>query len=247
MPRIGIELKIIIFALVCSVAGISAQGQTQAVSLPTALHDESFFAGEAMLVSAPLDSNAFLNQGYPIDSLGYVDMHILGRVQVAGHSRDEIEAFFSEKFANYLRDTHLSVIPAIRLTLLGSWVRPGQYYVNPRSTLFEAVRPSGGIAGERTLNEVRVQRGEATTDISFLNAYSAGISLAKAGIRSGDMVVIPIPRENTGFWYWFRESVSLTAQVTGVVATVMSAYVTYLLLQDRQDSRNTTTQPTVTP
>lgn len=210
-----------------------AQGAATA-SLPTSLHNGVFGKGEALLLKATVDTASLLNGGYSIDSNGYADLPIVGRVEIVGHSREEVENYLSAKLANYLRDTHIKVEPAIRLTLLGSWERPGQYYVSPNATLFDAIWPSGGIAGERTLDQIRVQRGESTTGISFLTAYSSGVSLAQAGIRSGDLIVIPIPRDNTGFWYWFTQSLTATAQVAAIVSAVLSTYITYQLI----DSQN---------
>ncbi len=208
-------------------------GRVWAQGLPTALHDEQFFKGEALLLHATMDTGSIFNGGYPIDSSGYADLPIIGRVEVAGHGRDEVEAFISAKLANYLRDTHIKVTPAIRLTLLGHWMRPGQYYVSPHATLFEAVLPAGGIAGERTLDEILVQRGEINTGIRFLTLYSNLTTIAQSGIRSGDIVIVPVPRDNTGFWYWMNQSISLTAQIATIAGAVLTAYVTYMLIQER--------------
>jgi hypothetical protein len=54
--------------------------------------------------------------------------------------------------------------------------------------------------------------------------------LLASGIRSGDIFVIPVPRDNTGFWYYFRESITLTAQVAAIISTVLTAY---LLVESR--------------
>jgi polysaccharide biosynthesis/export protein len=209
------------------VFGISMAGYLHAAPLPLGLHDEVFKAGEALLLDAPMDTAGFLNAGYAIDKDGFTDLPILGKIEVGGHTREEVEAFLGEKLANYLRDTHIMAKPAYRITLLGHWMRPGQYYVSPNATLFEAVQPAGGIAGERTLDAIRVQRGDTNTSISFLNAYSQGISLEKSGIHSGDLVVIPVPRDNTGFWYWFQQSLSTTAQIATITSSII---VTYLLI-----------------
>jgi Polysaccharide biosynthesis/export protein len=217
---------------------VPADSHAQAAGLPTALHNEIFKAGEALVLEAPADTASFLNSGYAIDSEGYVDLPILGRVLVAGQTREVVQTFLGAKLANYLRDTHVIVRPAIRITLLGYWGRPGQYYISPDATLFEAVRPAGGIAGEQTLGDIHVMRGDAITDISFLNHYSQQSSLAKAGIQSGDIVVVPVPREDVGFWYWFRETLTVTAQIATIAGGFLSIYVTYLLLEDRERERN---------
>ncbi len=197
-------------------------------------HQETFVAGEALTIDVVLDSMAFIKGGHPIDSLGYVDLPVIGKLSVAGRTRDDVEAFLSTKLANYLRDTHISVKPAIRITWLGYWVKAGQYYVSPNSTVWEAVRMAGGIAGERNLEKLQVRRGEQFVTLHVLNAYADGTSLAQAGIRSGDIVIIPVPRDNEGFWYWFRETLTVTAQIASVATSAMSAYIIYLNLQNQK-------------
>src|SRR5206468_2608762 len=142
--------------------------------------------------------------GYPIDSAGFADLPVVGRVQVAEHTQDEVETFLSERLSNYLKDTHLKVSPAWRITLLGYFTHQGQYYVQPTSTVWEAVHLAGGIAGERTIDKITVWRGGQEVKIPFLDMYSQGRTLANGGFQSGDIVMVPVPRDNTGAWYWFK-------------------------------------------
>jgi protein involved in polysaccharide export with SLBB domain len=197
------------------------------------LPEERFVAGEAMTVDVVLDTVAFLNGGYPIDSSGYVDMPLLGKIMVGGKTREEVENYLSSKLANYLRDTHIQAVPAIRITWLGHWVKAGQYYVSPKSTVWDAVYMAGGIAGERNIDKLEVQRGTQKILLNVLDAYSKGTTLAGAGIQSGDIVIIPVPRPDEGFWYWFKESLTLTTQVATVVTSAMTAYILYLNVEKK--------------
>ncbi|MDQ3000604.1 MAG: polysaccharide biosynthesis/export family protein [Fibrobacterota bacterium] len=208
----------------------------QAASLVTAPRGERFTAGQALTVEIPLDSAGLIRGGYPIDTAGYVDFPIVGRVLVHGRTQEEVETFLGEKLANYLKDTHVKVSPAFRLTMLGYWAKQGQYYVPPNTTVWEAARMAGGIGGERTLCDIKVLRGSTETDIAFLDEYSQGRTLVQAGFQSGDIIMVPVPRDNTGAWYWFRESLSITAQIAGIASTLITLYITYELLKDQKSS-----------
>jgi protein involved in polysaccharide export with SLBB domain len=223
-----------IFLAAAFIFGVQGASLAQEGTAPGPTYDDVFIAGEALTVDVALDTGAFLSGGYPIDSAGYVDMPVVGKIEVGGRRRSDVETFLSQKFANYLRDTHVKVVPAIRLTLLGFWVRQGMYYVNPKSTVWEAVYVSGGMAGERTIDKIDVMRGSQIISISFLDEYSRGSTLAKAGFHSGDIIVVPIPRDNTGFWYWFTQTITTTAQIAAILTSAMSAYIIYLNLQERQ-------------
>jgi protein involved in polysaccharide export with SLBB domain len=203
--------------------------------LATAPRSERFEAGAALTMDVPLDTAGIFRGGFPIDSAGYADLPVVGRIQVADRTQAEVEAFLSERLANYLKDTHMKVAPAWRITLLGHFTRQGQYYVPPNTTVWEAARMAGGIAGERTLDEITVWRGGHQVDIPFLDMYSQGRSLANAGFKSGDIIVVPVPRDNTGAWYWFKETIGVTAQLAGIVSSVITLYITYLVLQNQKD------------
>lgn len=206
-----------------------------AAALPTAPREERFVAGNALTIEVPLDSAGIIRGGYPIDSAGFADLPIVGRIQVDGRTQEEVETFLSERLANYLKDTHLKVSPAWRITLLGHFTRQGQYYVPPNTTVWEAVRMAGGIAGERTLGKITVWRGSGEIDIPFLDMYSQGRTLSNAGFKSGDIVVVPVPRDNTGAWFWFKETIGVTAQLAGIVSSVITLYITYLVLQNQKN------------
>ena len=212
-------------------------------NLATAPRDGHFHAGEALTVEVPLDSAGLIRGGYPIDSAGYVDFPVIGKVYVHDRTQEEVEGFLSEKLANYLKDTHIKVSPAMRLTMLGYWTRQGQYYVPPNATVWEAAHLAGGLAGERTLSKIKVLRGSKETEIPFLDEYSSGKTLLAAGFRSGDIIVVPVPRDNAGFWYWFRESLNVTAQIASIAGTVITLYITYELLHDQQDRNSLPTVP----
>jgi hypothetical protein len=78
-------------------------------------------------------------------------------------------------------------------------------------------------------------RGSSITQIMLLDEFSRGTTLRSAGIRSGDIFVIPQPNPQSGFWYWFRESLTVTAQIASIVGTTLTLYVTYLVLEQQNN------------
>jgi protein involved in polysaccharide export with SLBB domain len=213
-------------------AGLLACAALALPVLASAAGEEDVFVpGEALYLSSPLDTSSFLVGGYAIDSSGYAELPVVGRIPVGGRHRKEIEDLLIGSLSNYLKDTHILAVPSIRLTMLGYFGRQGQYYLSPNATVWEAVKKAGGLGGDRNLDKLKLMRGNSDVDISLLDAYSKGMTLAAAGIHSGDIFLIPVPRDNVGAWYWFKEGLSATAQIATVVGTVMTAYITYTLIQ----------------
>ena len=217
-------------------AGVVCAADSLSETMHTAPRDLRFTAGAALTVEIPLDTAGIIRGGYPIDTSGYCDLPVVGRLYVIGHSQDEVETYLGERLANYLKDTHLKVSPAMRLTMLGHWLHQGQYYVPSDATVWEAARIAGGLAGERTLDQIRVWRGGRETEIPFLDVYSKGLTLAGAGFHSGDIIVVPVPRDNTGGWYWFKEYLGVTAQIAGIFSGIITTYITLEFIRDRQSN-----------
>lgn len=196
---------------------------------PSQPFDEDLFrSGEALTVSIPLDTHAVFNGSYPIDSLGYAEIPVVGKILVGDRKTGDVEEFLSKKLGEYLRDPHLTVTPSVRLTFLGHWVHPGMYFVSPKSTVWDLFRGVGGPTDEANLEKIRVMRGSQIIPLDVLTAFSSGANFRTMGLRSGDIIIIPIPSDK-GFWYWFRESLSVTAQFASVAATLMTAYITYII------------------
>lgn len=223
------------FSIPLAFALATAVSAVRGAALPSVPRSERFAAGAALTIDVPLDSAGIIRGGYPIDSAGFADLPVVGRIQVDGRTQEEVETYLAERLANYLKDTHLRVEPAWRITLLGHFTRQGQYYVPPNTTVWETARLAGGIAGERTLDKITVWRGGHEVGIPFLDMYSQGRTLANAGFKSGDIVVVPVPRDNTGAWYWIKETIGVTAQLTGIITGVITLYITYLVLQNQND------------
>lgn len=231
----------ILSLLLCLAAAAPARAQNpddigEAPGIPS---DRVLRANEAMVVSVPMDSSTVFNGSFPIDSAGYVNLPVLGKQYVHGKSVTEMQTFLGQRLAAYLKSTHIMVTPAIRLTLLGHWQKPGMIYVDPDAVLWDACRVAGGPAGEVNIHKWKVLRGSERTEIPLLNEFSMGSTLRHAGVKSGDIFVIPVPNPQSGAWYWFRETLTVTAEIAGVIGAVVTLYLTYLILDDRLDRDGT--------
>lgn len=236
-PRV---LKTTFFACLCAVALAAAQPATPPAPSQSAADSAvgfksvgTFRANEGMLIRIPLDTASVLNGAWPIDSSGYVTLPVAGRLYVHDLPAHQVEAFLGKRMSQYLRDTHVMATPVVRLTLIGHWQRPGMHFVDPELSVWDACRMVGGPAGEQNIEQWKVMRGSQVMGISLLDEFSRGTSLRASGVRSGDIFIIPQPNPQSGFWYWFRETLTVTAQVATILGTSLTAYLTYLAVEDR--------------
>jgi protein involved in polysaccharide export with SLBB domain len=187
-------------------------------------------AGEGLSLRVPLDTASIFNGVFPIDSTGFTNLPVLGRYYADNKSTHEIEAYIAQNAAPYLKDIHVTATPVIRLAMLGFWQRPGMHYANSETSIWEACLLVGGPGGEVNIQKWKVMRGTQVLNISLLDEFSRGTTLRDAGIKSGDIFIIPVPNPQSGFWYWFTQSLSVTAQLATITASVLTAYVTYLIV-----------------
>ncbi len=229
-----------LFALAL-LAGAASPGRAQ--DLEQGARSQRFKAGEAIIIRVPLDTTSIFNDGYPIDAAGYAEIPVVGKIKVDGRRRQDVEEYLGQRLAQYLRDVHITALPAARLTLLGYWQRPGMVYVDANATLWDIVygaRPQvndashgRGPAGEDNILKLKAMRGKETLDLDILESLSAGATFADAGLKSGDMLVIPNP-EGHHAWYWIRESLVATAQLATIITAIATVYITYQIYENQQ-------------
>ena len=198
--------------------------------------NEVFRAGDGIIISVPMDTDAVINGSYPIDSSGFADIPVVGRIFVHNKTSRQIEDYLSREMAQYIRDTHVRAKPAIRLLLVGHWQHPGMQYVDANASVWEAAKLAGGPAGEVNIKEWIVMRGKQDLTLPILDQFSRGTTLVNSGVLSGDIFVIPVPNEHAGFWYWFTQSLTATAQVAAILSTITTVYITYLIYEGQHSS-----------
>lgn len=126
-----------------------------------------------------------------VNSRGQIRMPLLGAVDVAGLSAQQVEdklvALYS---ANYLQDPQISVDVSLhasqQVTLLGQVVRPGVYPLTGPTTLLQVIAMGGGPTRVANEEEVVVFRQEPSGDVY---GYLINLDEIIAGIKGDPEVV----------------------------------------------------------
>lgn len=117
--------------------------------------------GESLLVTTPS------MQTYLVDSEGYVDYPVLGRIKLGGLTRKEATQLLKEKISNYVENPIVSIqCINYKITILGEVTKPGSYKIDSeRVSILDALGMANDITiyGDHTnLLLIREENGTRT-------------------------------------------------------------------------------------
>ncbi|MFP4164672.1 MAG: polysaccharide biosynthesis/export family protein [Chitinispirillaceae bacterium] len=177
-----------------------------------------FRAGDALKVQVFPDTNGFPNGIYFIDSEGYVDFPVVGRISVVERSQKEISEFLKTEWAQHLRYPNVQVRPMLRVNFLGGFFRPGLYYVDPRQSLWGAVYMTGGPKRSDGFKKMVWERSGKVIKKGLVDQLESGKSLYALGFVTGDQIRVTGKPER-GLWDVIRQDVFPTLTLLLSVAT----------------------------
>lgn len=90
-----------------------------------------------------------LSRTVQVDSLGNISLPLVNNVRAANQSLSGLERAVTAAYSRYLQSPSVTLSlkdsPARRVTVDGQVVKPGNYPINERSTLSEAIADAGGV------------------------------------------------------------------------------------------------------
>lgn len=116
--------------------------------------------GDQIVVRAA-DIEEITDKPIPIDSRGFVDLPMIGRMHAAGLTTEELEANAQTRMKKYLVDPKISIyIAEIRsqpISILGAVQQPGVHQLQGEKNLFEVLSLAGGLK-DNSGNVVKITR-----------------------------------------------------------------------------------------
>jgi len=181
-----------------------------------------FKPGDGLAINTFPDTSSFLNNVFPIDDRGFAEFPIIGKVKVSAMTKTELENYLKETFKGWLRNPNIYIKPVVRISLLGGFFRPGLYYIDHNSSLWQAVRLAGGTILEEGVYEMKWERNGDEQKGDLTQYFETGISLRRMGFRSGDQLRTK-PPDSRGAW----ETVNNFMPIISLATTITLAYLTY--------------------
>ncbi|MDT8369001.1 MAG: polysaccharide biosynthesis/export family protein [Longimicrobiales bacterium] len=154
---------------------------------------------------------------------GNIFLPFLGTVRVEGMDAQVIRELLVERYAPYFENPVIDVEVRLRVSVTGAVGRPGNFFVDPTTTLVDLIAEAGG-ASEFAINtdrviadasQVRLVR-DGTTRIIDFRADSLDRDRALAPVESGDWLYVPFAQRSR-----FREEISFWGSIVGLITSVV--------------------------
>jgi protein involved in polysaccharide export with SLBB domain len=157
-----------------------------------------------------------LSGDYPIDARGYVQIPGLGVIKAAGLEPTEVTdrlrlALVERGFAR----PEISVIPMIRVSVLGEIRSPNVYSVDPGTSLLQLLTVAGGPSDRAKLKDTRVIRDGRAFRVDMESGLK-GSAAGRIVLYSNDVVVVARKKGLTG------ENLGLTLTVSSLLLTILN-------------------------
>ena len=181
-----------------------------------------FIPGDAVKISTFPDTASFLNNVFPIDDQGYVELPIRGKVRISNMSTEEFVRYIKQNFRDYLRYPNVQVKPLIRVSVLGGVATPGLYFYDPDHSLWGLIKICGGPLNEDGLEDMRWKRDGKDVKKNLIPILQSGASLRSIGFKSGDQIWVKSPGRPG-----FIEKLGRISTIVGLGTSMFALYFTY--------------------
>jgi polysaccharide biosynthesis/export protein len=160
----------------------------------------------APYTAGTLNSNNGRMAGLAIDNDGTIQFPLIGSVQVAGKTTNELRTFLEQELAVYVKEPKVTVqviFPgSIRYYLLGQFSEPGLKFSDRPLRLLEALSLGGSIMLERaSLRTAYVVRDGKRLPIDFRRLVLEGDLKQNIKLRAGDVVLVPDKTSEQAFLF----------------------------------------------
>lgn len=146
-------------------------------------------------------SNSDTNNGYQIDSQGYIQLPIIGRYQVAGKSLNQVNQELRKLFSRYLKTPDVIVrvlsYQGQRYSVQGNIEKGGVYHLSDQPiSIYAALGTAGGIDAQQGDNaSITLIRQGRSYILNSIELERAGYSLHNLLIQANDTIYVNA-REN---------------------------------------------------
>lgn len=158
-----------------------------------------------------------------VDRAGNIFLPYVGTVRVLGMDATGVRERLEELYASFYDSPVVDVQVQLRVSVTGSVMRPGNYFVDPSSTLIDALATAGGVTPDVTISNINIPSDpsrvrlvrEGETRILDLRADAATPESLNLRVASGDWIFVPVKQRSR-----FRDDLLFLGSILSVATSV---------------------------
>jgi polysaccharide export outer membrane protein len=160
--------------ILLTLGSLAASGQQPAVGTNDPLRSVYALGPDDQIMIRALDADEISDKTFRINPSGFLTLPLLGRVQAAGLTIEQLEADLTKRLKTYVQDAHVSVtVMEFRsqpVSVIGAVKNPGIVQLQGRKTLLEVLSLVGGLR-EDAGSSVKVTRSVDWGSIPLPDAH----------------------------------------------------------------------------
>lgn len=158
---------------------------------------------------------------------GKIVLPLIGSIQVAGLTSQELQNILEGKLARYVAHPKVTVnihrFSSRRVSIIGEIRSPGYYEFKDGMMLLGLVSQAGGVSATARSSHVRIlRRGRSGKDVALvdLEAILKGDMSKDVALKPGDTVVVPKKRF-AARTQWLQTNILPWANLLGTLASII--------------------------
>jgi polysaccharide export outer membrane protein len=142
----------------------------------------------------------------------------LGRINLLNKGYDSVKKEIITKYSSLYRNPEISILPLLKVNILGEVRTPGFYYVTGIEKLSDLIAKAGGLTSDADVDDIFITRNDKKIEIDGQKIIDSGSKINDIGLQSGDGIYI------SRRWFSGNTStilISSIAAVTTIIAAII--------------------------
>lgn len=130
---------------------------------------------------------------------GAFSFPLVGQVDANGRTVAQLQQTVTDRLKKFISDPVVTVtvqeVKGNKVYVIGQVNKPGEFVVNPRVNVMQALSMAGGFTAFASLGDIRILRGSGPTQVALPFRYNevirGGNLQQNIELQAGDVVVVP--------------------------------------------------------
>jgi polysaccharide biosynthesis/export protein len=168
--------------------------------LPAKPHDNTFVIGNDDVLAINVWKEPDISRSIPVRSDGKISLPLVGELQAAGETPDQLELQIAAKLKSYIAEPEVTVIVqqinSQKFNILGQVTKPGAYPLTNSLTVLDAIALAGGFRDFAKQKSIYVLRqntdgGQTRLNFNYKDVVKGKDSAQNVRLQARDTIVVP--------------------------------------------------------